>query len=114
MPRFVDRNATQMVELGPCDCPVDPKPHDKDWVKLRENLSYADLLRLSDAMAQGNEMAIRFMLRVRLADWNLVNTNGKKAAITDAIISELDQETAGKIVEAINSISPEDDQLPNA
>jgi hypothetical protein len=45
--RFVNKDATQPVDLGPCQCPN--KPHERDEALVRSELGYLEILAISAA-----------------------------------------------------------------
>lgn len=73
MSRFVDRNATERMPLGPCACPG--TPHEEgDWIDMRTQLGTADLER----MAQGTGVDT---LELLIVSWNLLDPDGSKAPV---------------------------------
>lgn len=111
MSHLVDRNKVKVVELGPCECPG--KPHDTDSVRIRETLSYADMLHLADSSAQGTTEALWALFNMRVASWNLVDEKGKSLPLSRAVWQNLSQQTASTIQEAISEIDDESTELPN-
>lgn len=111
MTRFVDRDQTETVELGPCQCPN--APHGTDSVRLRKRLSYADQLHLADAAAQSMTEALWTLFNMRVAGWNLTDEKGRPVPMSRANWQNLDEETAKAIQEAINSLGNDETDLPN-
>ena len=108
MPRFVDRKAVVSLDLGPCECPVEPKPHEKDFVHFRANRSYADRLAEVDAGARGLQEYNRVRWQTRIKGWNLVNEDGKPVPVSNASFAELDAETSNKIQAFLNELDEAD------
>jgi hypothetical protein len=112
MSHLVDRNKVKIVDLGPCECPG--KPHDTDTVRIRENLSYADMLHIVDASNQGTLEAVWAIFNSRVAGWSLLDEKGKPLALSRAVWQNLGSEVANKIQEAIGEMDSEDsNELPN-
>ena len=115
MPRFVDRKAVVDLDLGPCECPVEPKPHENDSVQFRQFQSYVDWLAIVDAGSRGMEDYNRVRLTHRIKAWNLRDENNNPVPVTAATIADLDQATANKIHGFLNDIDSEENvELPNA
>ncbi len=116
MPHLVDRNAIRQVDIDvPCDVPNCPYP--VHWVKLREHYSYMDKMGLADAASQGVETMARYRFLKRLKEWNLVDARGKLLPITQATLSDLDEDTASAIWKAIDELDDAgraEADLPNA
>ncbi|MCC6619508.1 MAG: hypothetical protein IT341_10780 [Chloroflexi bacterium] len=115
MSRFIDRNETVEVDLGPCQCPT--KPHDTDKVRVRKYLSHADQLHLADAAGQGYTEAVWAAFNMRVASWNFTDEKGKPVALSRANWQNLDSESANAIQAAIDTIredaADEAEDLPN-
>lgn len=117
MPRFVDRKAVKSLDLGPCECPVEPKPHERDYVHVKEFRSYTERLAEVDAGARGLVEYNRVRWQQRIKGWNLVDENGKPLPVTQASFNELDPTTADAIQGFLNELDNEqlpDEELPNA
>ena len=113
MSRFVDRDATETVEIGPCQCPS--TPHGTDTVRIRKRLSYADQLHLADASNQSMTEALWTLFNLRVAGWNLTDERGRPVPLSRANWQNLDEDTAKAVQEAINSLGKDDEaDLPNA
>lgn len=115
MSRFIDRQETVEVDLGPCQCPN--KPHDTDKVRVRKFLSHADQLHLADAAGQGYTEAVWAAFNMRVASWNFLDEKGKPVALSRANWQNLDSESANAIQAAIDTIredaADEAEDLPN-
>ena len=111
MPRFVDRKPVRSLDLGPCECPVEPKPHENDYVHFREFRSYTDRLAEVDAGARGLVEYNRVRLQQRLKGWNLVGEDGKPLPATYGSFVELSPEVGDKIQGFLNEL--DNDQLPD-
>ena len=113
MSHLVDRNKVRVAEIGPCECPG--KPHETDTVRIREAVSYADALHLSDAASQGAVEAVWALFNMRVAGWNLLDEKGKPVPLSRATWQNLSMKVAARIQDIIAEVQDEDDsaELPN-
>ncbi|MCA1788436.1 MAG: hypothetical protein LC667_00885, partial [Thioalkalivibrio sp.] len=102
MSRFVDREETETVDLGPCQCPN--SPHGNDSVRIRKHLSYADQLHLADAANLSMTDALWTLFNLRVAGWNLSDERGRPVQLSRANWQNLDTDTAKAVQAAITSI----------
>jgi hypothetical protein len=78
-------------------------------------LSYADHLHLADASSQSMTEALWTLFNLRVAAWNLTDDRGRPVLASRANWQNLDEETAKAVMDAINSLSEDDESdLPNA
>lgn len=101
MSRFVDRQDTGTLDLGPCQCPG--TPHKSDQVTLRKQLSgleWAESLRGTNAT-----------LATLIVSWNFCDESGP-VEVNEANVAAIDLATFRQIDEwvAANVTPPE---LPN-
>lgn len=103
MSRFVDREDTATLDLGPCACPG--TPHESDWVKLRKQLSGGEWV----TVIQGNTDK---SLALLIVGWNLCDDVGP-VDVNEQTVSQIDLATFKAIDDwiAANVSLP---QLPNA
>jgi hypothetical protein len=105
--RFVNKDATQPVDLGPCQCPN--KPHESDELRIRSRLSYLEIAAVSNGNSPG-EVAETFTTgappfdgKPVLASWNLRDESGDVELNADALTG-LDSMTLTLIVDAVSDV----------
>jgi hypothetical protein len=112
---FIDEQATEVISI-PCMCPGEP--HKNDTITVRTELGYGDTMKLRDVLAEG--AASRLFLSLVIADWTLLDKDGKARPPTHRNIGLLKPESADLLVQAIEALpayrppGPEPEQLPNA
>lgn len=94
-----------------------------DWVDVKERLSYAEQLALSNASIVGTQVGGGFQvdmgryrikrLEMYLTDWNFTDAEGKSVPLTSAAIRHLDSETAEEILAALDAQEAQRDADPN-
>lgn len=117
MSRQVDRSAlTDEVKLpGKCGCKG--TPHEHDWVKLRKNRSYTDDISIQGAQEIGYGEVALTLLRVHVAEWNLLDDEGDSLPITVETLNNLSDADGAAIQAAINKLGEKpanQSKLPNA
>jgi hypothetical protein len=105
--RFVSKDATRPVDLGPCQCPG--TPHERDELRIRARLSYLEIAAVSNGNSPG-EVAETFTTGIPpfdgkpvLASWNLRDESGDVALDADALTS-LEAATLTLIVNAVSEV----------
>jgi hypothetical protein len=112
MSHLVDRNAVEVVELGPCECPG--KPHESDTIRIRKHISYPDMLHIGDAAGMGSVEAVWAVFNIRVAGWNLVKEKGKPLPLSRDVWQNLSEGLAEKVNKAIGDVTEGDEtELPN-
>lgn len=90
MINYVDPDATRPFDLGPCRCPVEPKPHINDSADLIVRFPYGDRVRINEVSAmRANQVAI--LLGVKR--WTLVLADGSARPIDAGQVYLLDEPT---------------------
>jgi hypothetical protein len=114
--RFVNKDSTRPVDLGPCQCPG--KPHERDEAVVRSRLGYLEIAAISGANS-AEDVADTFTTddspfdgHPVIVSWNLHDENGPVEA-TAIALKRLDAETLGPIVEAVNETIEASGQSPN-
>lgn len=90
MINYVDPDATRTLDLGPCRCPVEPKPHVNDSADVIVRFPYGARARIDEASGmQANLVAI--LLGVKR--WTLVMPDGSARPIDTTQVYLLDEPT---------------------
>jgi hypothetical protein len=116
MSRQIDRTAlTDEIPLpGKCACPE--KPHLRDWVKLRKLRSYTDDIAINAAQEEGYAAVALTLLRIHVAEWNLLGDDGEPLPITAETLNNLPGADGAAIQVAINQLGEKPKnktELPN-
>ena len=124
---YVDEKATRTQDLGPCRCPVEPRPHVNDSAEVVTRLSFAEKGRVRQAgRIAGQEAAMQVAILIAVRSWTLVLPDGSARPITAEEIARLDELTVsgyehpvtGDVVQegllhAIDRLLDPEDPLPN-
>lgn len=111
---YVDPGATRPADLGPCRCPVEPKPHERDSANVVPLFGYGDRGAIRQAGRLGGPEAFKATMLLRgVKSWTLVLPNGSARPVDAAQIALLDEATVDALVEALDEAFAED-PLPNA
>lgn len=124
---YVDEKATRTQDLGPCRCPVDPKPHVNDSAEVVTRLGFGEKGRVRQAgRLAGHDAALQVAILIAVKSWTLVLPDGSARAITAEEIARLDELTVsgyehpvtGDVVQEglLHAVSPlldPEDPLPN-
>ena len=121
MSRFADPNATEVIDLGPCQCPG--TPHEHDEATVRWDLGASALARIGRAELEGAARldpmaAYRQVVLETVVSWNLLvadeHGSAVSAPITERTIAELDLPTLQSLAEGADRLVRERGRLPNA
>jgi hypothetical protein len=114
--RFVNKDATQPVDLGPCQCPN--KPHERDEALVRSELGYLEILAISAANS-AEDVADTFTADASpfdghpvIVSWNLEDERGP-VEVTAIALKRLDPASLGPIVEGVNEAIERSNPDPN-
>ena len=124
---YNDPAATRSVDLGPCRCPVDPKPHVNDSADVVVRFGFGPLGRIRQASRTfGAEEGYQVAILLGAKRWTLVLPDGSARPIDAEQVAMLDEATVtgvegpdGEVVQhglmfyLAEAIEPED-PLPNA
>jgi hypothetical protein len=112
---YVDPEATrpEPVDLGPCGCPLEPKPHARDSAVVRARFGYGDRGIIRQAGRQGGPEAFHIQTIVRgVVSWTLLLPDGKPRPIDVLQANRLDEPTVDKLIDALDEAFAQD-PLPN-
>jgi len=99
------------TNLGACLCPG--KPHELDWVRIKERLGYFDLVEVGGAGADDEDTGrkvradMRRLFELGIDSWNLVTASGDPLSVAD-----IDQIRGGLIGAELDKLV-EASRLPN-
>ena len=123
---YVDEAATRTQDLGPCRCPVDPKPHTNDSAEVVTRFAFGAKGRIRQAARTlGTEAGYQVAIVLGVKSWTLVRPDGSARPITGEEIAALDEMTVvgregpgGEIVQeglmhALAPLLDPEDPLPN-
>jgi hypothetical protein len=118
----VDEAATRTFDLGPCRCPVDPKPHVNDSAELVSRFGIDAKGRIRHAGRQfGVEAGFQVAILLGVKSWTLVRPDGSARPITAEEVARLDEATVTGIdalgvaglMQGLGPLMEPDDPLPN-
>ncbi len=124
---FTDQEATRAVDLGPCRCPVEPRPHVNDSADVVVRFGFGALGRIRQASrTMGPEAGYQTAIVLGVKRWTFVLPDGSARPITYEQVALLDEATvtgtegevpgsvlqAGLMTYLSDAIEPED-PLPN-
>ncbi len=117
--RFANPNRTDVLSLGPCQCPG--KPHEQDEAVYRLELGGGEEARAGAfgwASTGGSyfdwEAARSKLIEIGVVRWNLLNDEGEPMPATAATAGLLDQETRDLIATKLDEVTARNGPLPNA
>lgn len=111
MSNYHDQEATRQVEIGPCRCPVDPKPHPTDTADVRVRFGWGERQAIEEA---GSPSAVNLAgLLAGVKRWNLVLPDGSARNVDRLQLILLDDFTVNRLVEELRP-AMEDEPLPNS
>lgn len=97
---YVDTRLTRTVDLGPCRCPLEEPPHERDSAEVRERLAYAELAifreagwRRSGGATFSNEDAKMALLTLGVKAWTLTLPDGSPRPVDADQVGLLDEAT---------------------
>lgn len=91
---YVDPDATRPVDLGPCRCPVEPRPHERDSADVVVLFGEGQRGRIRQAGRLGGVEAFKQMaILLGVRRWSLVLPNGSARPIDAEQIERLDEGT---------------------
>lgn len=89
---YVDPAATRTADLGPCRCPVDPKPHARDSAEVVLRFGFGEKGRIRQAgRTLGIEASYQVMILLGTKSWTLVLPDGSARPIDSDQVSRLDE-----------------------
>lgn len=93
-PNYVDPDFTRPVDLGPCRCPVEPRPHDRDSADVVALFGEGQRGKIRQAGRLGGAEAFKQMaILLGVKRWSLVLPNGSARPIDAEQIERLDEGT---------------------
>lgn len=111
MSNYHDPDATRPIEIGPCRCPVEPKPHTTDTADIRVRFGWGERQQIEEA---GSPSAINLAgLVAGVKRWNLVLPDGSARPLDRVQLILLDDATVNRLVEELSG-AMEDEPLPLA
>lgn len=124
---YVDQAATRTADLGPCRCPVEPRPHVRDSAEVVARFGYGERGRIRQtARTAGVEAGYQLAILLGTKSWTLVLPDGSARPITSAQIALLDEATIAGVEDKLGMLVQDglmqalapaldpDDPLPNA
>lgn len=115
MANYVDPAATRPFVIGPCRCPVDPKPHVEDSADIVVRFGYGERGKIRQAGRLGGLEALNMASILHgVKRWTLVLPDGSARPIDAAQVALLDEDTVERLVsdEGLDQAWAED-PLPN-
>jgi hypothetical protein len=124
---YVNPEATRTADLGPCRCPVDPAPHERDSAEVVVRFGYGDKGKIwQTRRAAGLEAAHQVMVLLGVRSWTLVRPDGSARPINPEEVARLDELTiigrsgpdpgqplAKGLVDYLDEAMEPEDPLPN-
>lgn len=94
MSNYADPSAVRTVDLGPCRCPVDPKPHERDSAVVLKRFGYGAKGQIRQAgRIHGVESGHLMMALLGTRHWTLVLPDGSPRPLTPEQLEALDDVT---------------------
>lgn len=119
MSRFADPTATDLVDLGSCQCPG--TPHERDEAVIRTSLGHSEESQAGVAgWAATNgayfdwEKARDKLLEIATIRWTLLDESGAPVPVSATWIGRLDEATRNVLAGAIDEKTSKATPLPNA
>lgn len=111
---YVDPDFTRPVDLGPCRCPVEPRPHDRDSADIVALFGEGQRGKIRQAGRLGGAEAFKQMaILLGVKRWSLVLPDGSARPIDAQQVERLDEGTVELLLRkgALDDAF-EDDPLP--
>lgn len=110
MANYIDPAATRPFDLGPCRCPVDPKPHARDSADIVVRFPYGDRAKIR-AASGGASNIVAILLGVKR--WTLVMPDGSARPVDSGQVYLLDEPTVDALISDDGlGAAMEDEPLP--
>lgn len=91
---YVDPDATRPVDLGPCRCPVEPRPHERDSADVVVLFGEGQRGKIRQAGRLGGAEALKQMaVLLGVKRWSLVLPDGSVRPINAEQVERLDEGT---------------------
>lgn len=112
---YVDPDETRPVDIGPCSCPVEPKPHGIDTADIVVRFGYGEKGRIRQASRVGGvEMGYQLTIFLGVKRWNLVKPDGSIRDITAAEVARLPEWMVDRLLaDEMLGAAFDEDPLPN-
>lgn len=123
---YVDGTATRTVDLGPCRCPVDPRPHVNDSAEVVTRFGFGAKGQIRQAARSlGQEAGYQVGVKLAVKSWTYVTPDGSARLISPDEIAALDERAftgwdrpdgsfQEGFIHVIDGLLDPEDPLPNA
>lgn len=117
--RFANPSRTDVLPLGPCQCP--DAPHEQDEAVYRLELGAGEEARAGAYGWQASggsyfdwEAARSKLVEIGVVRWNLLNGEGQPMPVTVQSAALLDEDTRTAILTKLDEVTARNAPLPNA